>query len=115
MLGVMLRVEASSRSGALGGIERLTHAESSDRAVFASARRWCCGSSTPEGSVNQYIVNKTESTPHKLVFDSERFENYDSAARARETYEFMSANEFVETFATWASRWRCTARRISSA
>ncbi len=52
----------------------------------------------PEGFVNQYIVNKTESTPHKLVFDSERFENYDNAARARETYEIMSADEFVETF-----------------
>jgi hypothetical protein len=52
----------------------------------------------PEGFINQYIVNKSESTPHKLVFDSERFENYDNAARARETYEIMSADEFVETF-----------------
>jgi hypothetical protein len=52
----------------------------------------------PEGFVNQYIVNKSESTPTKLVFDSERFENYDNQARARETYDIISADEFVETF-----------------
>jgi hypothetical protein len=52
----------------------------------------------PEGFVNQYIVNKAESTLKKLVFDSERFENYDNNGRARETYEIISADEFVETF-----------------
>jgi hypothetical protein len=52
----------------------------------------------PEGFVNQYTVNNAESTPTKLVFDSERFENYDNAARARETYEVISADEFIETF-----------------
>lgn len=52
----------------------------------------------PEGFVNQYIVTKAESTPTKLVFDSERFENYDNTARARETYEVISADEFIETF-----------------
>ncbi len=52
----------------------------------------------PEGFVNQYVVNKAESTPKKLVFDSERFENYDNNARARETYEVISADEFIETF-----------------
>ncbi len=52
----------------------------------------------PEGFVNQYVVNASESAPRKLVFDSERFENYDNAARARETYEIVSADEFVETF-----------------
>ena len=52
----------------------------------------------PEGFVNQYVVNKAESTPKKLVFDSERFENYDNNARARETYDIVSADEFIETF-----------------
>jgi hypothetical protein len=52
----------------------------------------------PEGFVNQYVVNKAESTPKKLVFDSERFENYDNSARARETYDIVSADEFIETF-----------------
>ncbi len=52
----------------------------------------------PEGFVNQCTVNSAESTPTKLVFDSERFENYDNAARARETYEVISADEFIETF-----------------
>jgi hypothetical protein len=52
----------------------------------------------PEGFVNQYVVNKSESTPTKLVFDSERFENYDNNACARETYELLSADEFIETF-----------------
>jgi hypothetical protein len=33
-----------------------------------------------------------------LVFDSERFENYDNGARARETYDIVSADEFIETF-----------------
>ena len=52
----------------------------------------------PEGFVNQYVVNTSASTPAKLVFDSERFENYDNNARARETYDIVSADEFVETF-----------------
>ena len=52
----------------------------------------------PEGFVNQYLINSAESTPTKLVFDSERFENYDNTARARETYEVISADEFIETF-----------------
>jgi hypothetical protein len=52
----------------------------------------------PEGFVNQYVVNESESTPKKIVFDSERFENYDNNARARETYEIVSTDEFIETF-----------------
>lgn len=52
----------------------------------------------PEGFVNQYVLNKAASTPKKVVFDSERFENYDNAARARETYDIISPDEFVETF-----------------
>ncbi len=51
-----------------------------------------------EGFVNQYVVNKPQTTAKKLVFDSERFENYDNDARARETYDIISGDEFVETF-----------------
>jgi len=53
----------------------------------------------PEGFVNQYVINKAESGPAKLVFDSEKFENFDNTWRARETYEIRSPDEFVETFA----------------
>ena len=51
-----------------------------------------------EGFVNQYVLNTTDSRPGKLVFDSERFENFDNNWRARETYEKISADEFIETF-----------------
>ena len=51
-----------------------------------------------EGFVNQYALNKDASGPAKLVFDSERFENLDTNWRARETYEILSADEFIETF-----------------
>ncbi len=51
-----------------------------------------------EGFVNQYILNSGESTPTKLVFDSENFENFDNTWRARETYDIVSQEEFVEAF-----------------
>jgi len=51
-----------------------------------------------EGFVNQYVLDTARSTPEKLVFDSERFENLADSWRARETYDIRSADEFVETF-----------------
>ncbi len=51
-----------------------------------------------EGFVNQYVISPAASGPGKLVFDSERFENFDNAWKARETYEIRSPDEFVETF-----------------
>lgn len=51
-----------------------------------------------EGFVNQYALNAGLSTPTKLVFDSESFENFSSQWRARETYEILGPDEFVETF-----------------
>lgn len=51
-----------------------------------------------EGFVNQYVLNAAESKAGKLVFDSERFENFDNEWKARETYEIRSVDEFVETF-----------------
>ena len=33
-----------------------------------------------------------------LVFESEQFENFSNSWKARERYEFVSDNEFIETF-----------------
>lgn len=38
-----------------------------------------------EGFVNQYVLNQTESTPHKLVFESELIENFVPGGKARWT------------------------------
>jgi len=51
-----------------------------------------------EGFVNRYILNGKESSKGKLVFDSENFENFDNRWKARETYEILSPDEFIETF-----------------
>jgi hypothetical protein len=50
-----------------------------------------------EGFVNQFALTKPESSPTRLVFDSEALENVGSW-RARETYELISNDEFIETF-----------------
>jgi hypothetical protein len=51
-----------------------------------------------EGFVNQYRLSEAGGTAGRIVFDSEGFENFDNQWRARESYEFLSADEFVETF-----------------
>ena len=51
-----------------------------------------------EGFVNQFALNTATSSPAKLVFESESFENLDSRFRARETYEILGPDEFTETF-----------------
>jgi hypothetical protein len=51
-----------------------------------------------EGFVATYVLNPGTSTASKVVFDSEQLENIGPTWRARETYEFISPNEFVETF-----------------
>jgi hypothetical protein len=51
-----------------------------------------------EGFVNTYTLDPAASGAAKLVFVSEGFENFDDAWRARETYELISPEEFVETF-----------------
>jgi len=49
-----------------------------------------------EGFVNTYRqVGPSEGL---LVFESEAFENFSNSWKARETYEFLSDDEFVETF-----------------
>jgi hypothetical protein len=51
-----------------------------------------------EGFVNLYAINPAASTPTRLVFDSVSFENFSHDWKARETYEVISADEFVEIF-----------------
>jgi hypothetical protein len=49
-----------------------------------------------EGFVNTYRL--TSIAVDKIVFESESFENLSNSWKARETYEFVGADEFVETF-----------------
>lgn len=52
-----------------------------------------------EGFVNQYVYSAEKSAPpQKLVFESEAFENLGRQWKARETYEVLGSDEFVETF-----------------
>ena len=51
-----------------------------------------------EGFVNLYALNQAASSSKLLVFESERFENFDNSWKARETYEIISNDEFIEIF-----------------
>lgn len=52
-----------------------------------------------EGFVNTYRrIDAAAGSPATLVFESESFENFNNAWKARETYEFASDDEFTETF-----------------
>ena len=51
-----------------------------------------------EGFVNTYRQAVESGQTETLVFDSEAFENFSNAWKARETYQFLSADEFIETF-----------------
>lgn len=51
-----------------------------------------------EGFVNTFRQSPSTEGQALLVFDSEAFENFSNAWKARESYEFLSADEFVETF-----------------
>ena len=51
-----------------------------------------------EGFINQYVLVAEKSTPTKLVFESENFENFSNKWCARETYDIGGSNEFTETF-----------------
>jgi hypothetical protein len=50
-----------------------------------------------EGFVNQYVLSP-DSAPDRIVFESERFENFSNEWRARETYDVIGPDEFAETF-----------------
>ena len=51
-----------------------------------------------EGFVNTYRLADSLEGTGSLVFDSEAFENFSNSWKARESYEFMSDDEFVEPF-----------------
>jgi hypothetical protein len=51
-----------------------------------------------EGFVNQYAM-LPGAKPNALVFESEAVENVPSGWRARETYDLLGSDAFVETFA----------------
>jgi hypothetical protein len=51
-----------------------------------------------EGFVNLYALNQAASNAKRLVFEIERFENFSNEWKARETYDFVSNDEFIETF-----------------
>jgi hypothetical protein len=51
-----------------------------------------------EGFVVTYALNPALSGPGKLVFESELLENLSPAMKARETYEVLSKDAFIETF-----------------
>ena len=50
-----------------------------------------------EGFVNQYVMAPT-SAAGSVVFESEALENVPAGWKARETYQVVSGDEFVETF-----------------
>ena len=50
-----------------------------------------------EGFVNQYVMTPSNSQG-RIVFESEALENVPSGWKAREIYEIVSSDEFVETF-----------------
>jgi hypothetical protein len=50
-----------------------------------------------EGFVNQFAMVQT-AMPNTIVFESEALENVPKGWKARETYEIVSPDEFVETF-----------------
>jgi len=51
-----------------------------------------------EGFVNLYALNRELSSSTRLVFESQNFENFSNDWKARETYEVVSPDEFIETF-----------------
>jgi hypothetical protein len=51
-----------------------------------------------EGFVNTFRQAVPTESPASLVFESEAFENFSNSWKARESYEFVSNDEFIETF-----------------
>jgi len=50
-----------------------------------------------EGFVNQYVMLPV-TAGRNIVFETEAFENVPASWKARETYEVVSPDEFIETF-----------------
>ncbi len=51
-----------------------------------------------EGFVNQYILDSISDDSHTFVFVSESIENIPVGWRAKESYQVISQDEFIETF-----------------
>lgn len=51
-----------------------------------------------EGFVNQYVTTNISADGKTIVFTSESIENIPAGWRAREIYNIVNANEFVEVF-----------------
>ena len=51
-----------------------------------------------EGFVNLFALSPPAGRPPILIFASEDFENFDDSWKAKETYEIISNDEFIETF-----------------
>lgn len=51
-----------------------------------------------EGFVNQYVLDSIAEDGKTLVFITESIENIPAGWRAKETYNFLSDDEFTETF-----------------
>lgn len=51
-----------------------------------------------EGFVNQFVMMASGPEAKGLVFESEALENVPKGWKARESYEILSADEFIETF-----------------
>jgi len=51
-----------------------------------------------EGFVNQYKIESISPDRKTIVFISESIENIPAGFRAKETYQILSENEFIETF-----------------
>jgi hypothetical protein len=51
-----------------------------------------------EGFVNTYMQVAAAGAPDAVVFESVAFENLVAEWKARETYQFVSDDEFIETF-----------------
>ena len=51
-----------------------------------------------EGFVNLYALNTDKSMAEYLIFDSVSFENFSNEWKARESYDVISPDEFVEIF-----------------
>ena len=51
-----------------------------------------------EGFVNLYALDAKASSASHLVVESVSFENFSNEWKARETYDVVSADEFIETF-----------------
>ncbi len=51
-----------------------------------------------EGFVNQYTLDTVSADRKTMIFVSEAIENIPKGWRAKEIYQIVSANEFIETF-----------------